>query len=236
MDIKDYAKKKIKDTIMSNSNNDKDQKSKHADTVIRNHIVWAMGASFIPLPVLDVFAVSGLQLDMIKGLCRVYDVNFSETQGKAIVTSLTSSALARIGARSLIKLVPGVGSLIGGVTLSVFNGASTYALGEVFKKHFAAGGTFLDFDTERLKKYYREKFEKGKKVAEQIKEEEESKKKKTKKVNVEDVVVEAPAETTEFVSETDVLKRLSELGDLRKQGIITDEEFEAMKKKLIDSF
>ncbi len=235
MDIKDYAKKKIKDTIMSNSNSDKDQKSKHADTVIRNHIVWAMGASFIPLPVLDVFAVSGLQLDMIKGLCRVYDVNFSETQGKAIVTSLTSSALARIGARSLIKLVPGVGSLIGGVTLSVFNGASTYALGEVFKKHFAAGGTFLDFDTERLKKYYREKFEKGKKVAEQIKEEEESKIKKTKKVNVEDVVVETPADK-EFVTETDVLKRLSELGDLRKEGIITDEEFEAMKKKLIDSF
>ncbi|KAA3623944.1 MAG: DUF697 domain-containing protein [Bacteroidetes bacterium] len=220
---------------MSNTNNDKDQKSKHADTVIKNHIVWAMGASFIPLPVVDVFAVSGLQLDMVKGLCRVYDVSFSETQGKAIVTTLTSSALARIGARSLIKLVPGVGSLIGGVTLSVFNGASTYALGEVFKKHFAAGGTFLDFDTERLKKYYREKFEKGKKVAEKIKEEEESKTKKTRKVNVEDVVVESPTEM-EDVTETDVLKRLSELGELRNQGVITDEEFEAMKKKLIDSF
>ena len=235
MDIKDFAKKKIKDTIMSNTNNDKDQKSKHADTVIRNHIVWAMGASFIPLPVIDVFAVSGLQLDMVKGLCRVYDVSFSETQGKAIVTTLTSSALARIGARSLIKLVPGVGSLIGGVTLSVFNGASTYALGEVFKKHFSAGGTFLDFDTDRLKKYYREKFEKGKKVAEQIKQEEEAKTKKTKKVNVEDVVVETPAEIGD-VTETDVLKRLSELGELHKQGVITDEEFEAMKKKLIDSF
>lgn len=235
MDIKDYAKKKIKDTIMSNTNNDKDQKSAHADTVIKNHIVWAMGASFIPLPVIDVFAVSGLQLDMIKGLCRVYDVNFSETQGKAIVTSLTSSALARIGARSLIKLVPGIGSLIGGVTLSVFNGASTYALGEVFKQHFSAGGTFLDFDTERLKKYYREKFEKGKKVAEQIKKEEESKIKKTKKINVDDVVVEAPANMDE-VAESDVLKRLSELGALKKEGIITEEEFEAMKKKLIDSF
>ncbi len=235
MDIKGFAKKKLKDTIMSNTNNDKDQKSKHADTVIKNHIVWAMGASFIPLPVVDVFAVSGLQLDMVKGLCRVYDVSFSETQGKAIVTTLTSSALARIGARSLIKLVPGVGSLIGGVTLSVFNGASTYALGEVFKKHFAAGGTFLDFDTERLKKYYREKFEKGKKVAEKIKEEEEAKTKKTRKVNVDDVVVESPKEM-EDVTETDVLKRLSELGELRKQGVITDEEFEAMKKKLIDSF
>ncbi|MCB0651537.1 MAG: DUF697 domain-containing protein [Saprospiraceae bacterium] len=221
---------------MSNTtNNDKDQKSMHADTVIKNHIVWAMGASFIPLPVIDVFAVSGLQLDMVKGLCRVYDVNFSETQGKAIVTTLTSSALARIGARSLIKLVPGIGSLIGGVTLSVFNGASTYALGEVFKKHFSAGGTFLDFDTERLKKYYREKFEKGKKVAEQIKKEEESKIKKTKKINVDDVVVEAPANMDEVV-ESDVLKRLSELGALKKEGIITDEEFEAMKKKLIDSF
>jgi uncharacterized protein (DUF697 family) len=235
MDIKDFAKKKIKDKIMSTSNNEKSQKTKHADTVIKNHIVWAMGASFIPLPVVDVFAVSGLQLDMVKGLCRVYDVNFSETQGKAIVTTLTSSALARIGARSLIKLIPGVGSLIGGVTLSVFNGASTYALGEVFKQHFSEGGTFLDFDTDRLKKYYREKFEKGKKVAEEIKTEEEGKVKKTKKVNVDEVIVESPSVIHE-VEESDVLKRLSELGELKKQGIITEEEFSAMKKKLIDSF
>ena len=142
-----------------------DERSKHAETIIRNHVVWSMGAGFIPILVADVFAVSALQLDMIRQLARVYNIDFSETRGKAIVTSLTSSALARVGAGSLVKLIPGIGSVLGGVTVSVFAGASTYALGEVFKKHFASGGTILDFDPARVKKMYQEKFEKGKKVA-----------------------------------------------------------------------
>jgi uncharacterized protein (DUF697 family) len=146
----------------------KTERNKHADTIIRNHVVWAMGAGFIPVLIADIFAVSALQLDMIRQLCKAYDVDFQQTQGKAVVTSLTSSTLARVSAGSLVKLVPGLGSILGGVTISIFAGASTYALGEVFKKHFESGGTILDFDPARLKKMYQEKFEKGKKVAEDL--------------------------------------------------------------------
>ena len=136
-----------------------------ADNIIRNHVIWSMGAGFIPVMVADIFAVSALQLDMIRQMCRVYNVDFQETQGKALVTSLTSTTLARLGAGSLVKLVPGLGSVLGGATVSAFAGASTYALGEVFKKHLESGGTILDFDPDRLRKYYKEKFEKGKTVA-----------------------------------------------------------------------
>ncbi len=138
-----------------------------ADNIIRNHVIWSMGAGFIPVMVADIFAVSALQLDMIRQMCRVYNVDFQETQGKALVTSLTSTTLARLGAGSLVKLVPGLGSVLGGATVSAFAGASTYALGEVFKKHLESGGTILDFDPDRLRKYYKEKFEKGKTVAKQ---------------------------------------------------------------------
>lgn len=236
------AGKAIKETIMSDS--PKSERSKHAETVIRNHIIWSMGASFlVPIPIADIFAVSALQLDMIRQLCRVYDVNFSETQGKAIVTSLTSSTLARAGARSLIKLVPGIGTVIGGVTVSVFNGASTFALGEVFKKHFESGGTILDFDAERLKKLYKEKFEKGKKVAEQIhrqqKEEEgkggDSDAPAPKVTKVKTTTVEKESSSAK-AEDDDVLKRLKELAQLRNDGIISEEEFLEMKKKVIQEF
>ncbi|MCP4106117.1 MAG: hypothetical protein GY749_11350 [Desulfobacteraceae bacterium] len=43
--------------------------------------------------------------------------------------------------------------------------ASTYALGKIFIQHFASGGTFLTFDPEKVKAYYAEMFEDGKKVA-----------------------------------------------------------------------
>ncbi|MBU6169745.1 MAG: DUF697 domain-containing protein [Bacteroidetes bacterium] len=196
--------------------NQDSEQSKHADTIIRNHVIWSMGAGLIPVLIADIFAVSALQLDMIRQLCKVYQINFAETQGKAIVTSLTSSTVARITAGSVAKMIPGLGSIIGGITVSVFAGASTYALGEVFKKHFSSGGTILDFDPERLKKLYKEQFEKGKKVVEEIKKREEQ-----------------SSASKSAAGENNIVSRLRELAELKEQGIITEEEFAAMKKKIL---
>ncbi|MBK7337184.1 MAG: DUF697 domain-containing protein [Saprospirales bacterium] len=212
-------------TEKETDNNSQDERGKHAETIIRNHVIWSMGAGMIPVLIADIFAVSALQLDMIRQLSRVYGVDFSETQGKAIVTSLTSSTIARVTAGSIIKVIPGLGSLLGGVTVSAFAGASTYALGEVFKKHFETGGTILDFDPARLKKVYKEKFEKGKKVVEEWRNQEKSGNFKAS----EPVVTPTP-------TSADVLAKLRELGDLKAQGVISEEEFEQMKKKLIGQF
>ncbi|MDZ4746857.1 MAG: SHOCT domain-containing protein, partial [Saprospiraceae bacterium] len=92
--------------------------------------------------------------------------------------------------------------------------------GEVFKKHFETGGTFLDFDPKRLKKMYNEKFEKGKKVAEQIKRENERKR-------------EAAEQATDARTSGNTVDKLKELAELKRDGLITEEEFAAMKKKLI---
>ena len=171
--IYDFIKKTQKKNNKKMSTEKKSNKEVQADNIIRNHVIWSMGAGFIPVLVADIFAVSALQLDMIRQMSRVYDIDFQETQGKAVVTSLTSTTLARLGAGSIVKLIPGLGSLVGGATVSAFAGASTYALGEVFKHHFASGGTILDFDPDRLRKYYKDKFEKGKTVAKEWKAEQE---------------------------------------------------------------
>jgi uncharacterized protein (DUF697 family) len=232
--IKQFATKKIKESFMSSGKSDR---AKHADTVVRNHVIWSMGASFlIPIPIADVFAVSALQLDMIRQLSRVYDIDFAETQGKAIITSLTSSTLARAGARSLIKLVPGIGTIIGGVTVSVFNGASTYALGEVFKRHFDSGGTILDFDVERLKKVYKEKFEKGKKVAKEWQaevEETEAPAPQATAPTPAPATVVPPTTSPKADAEGSIMDKLKSLAQMRDEGVITDEEFSEMKRKLI---
>lgn len=244
--ITDFATKKLKDSIM-NPNGNKDR-NRHAETIIRNHVLWAMTAGAVAPPWVDVFAVSAAQLDMIRQMSRVYDIDFAETQGKAIVFTLTSSTAARAGATGLIKLVPIAGSIVGGGISAVVNGASTYALGEVFKQHFAHGGTFLDFDTERLRKLYNEKFEKGKKVAKEWKDEALSRKKADKEAA--DKVAPVPAEVEKVVTETkvpeaeavaeatasiddDTIRKIKELAEMKAQNIITEEEFEMMKKKII---
>ena len=185
-----------------------------ADSIIKNHMIWSMGAGFIPIPIADLFAVSAIQLDMIRQLSKLYEVDFKQTEGKAIITSLTTSGIARLGARA-VKFIPGVGSILGGITLAVLSGASSYALGEVFTRHFETGGTFLDFDPGRLKKYYDEKFEKGKEVAKEIQKQQQVKEKTGNASNLVD--------------------KLKELADMKLAGLISEEEFEKLKKKIIDA-
>lgn len=192
---------------------EKSNRGESASPIIKNHMIWSMGAGFIPVPIADLFAVSAIQLDMIRQLCKVYDIDFKQTEGKAMITALTGSGLARLGARA-VKFIPGVGSILGGVTMAALSGASTYALGEVFKKHFETGGTFLDFDPERLRKYYNEKFEKGKEVADELRKKQEN------------IAKSADANTA--------MEKLKELVEMKTAGLLTDEEFEAMKKKIIE--
>jgi len=196
------------------------------EKIIRTHMVWSMGAGLIPFPLADLFAVGTVQLDLIRKLCKIYEVDFKEEEGKAIITSLTTSMLAKVGARTAIKLIPGIGSIIGGVTMSILSGASTYAVGHAFRTHFEKGGTILDIDLSRLKKEYRKKFEKGKEEAKRYREETdigspESSEQKASKVIPSNTAVD------------DAVQRLKDLGELRREGIITDDEFERMKKKFI---
>lgn len=245
---------------------DNEKRKKKANSIVRNHIIWSMGTGLIPIPVLDFFAVSAVQLDMVRQLSKLYGVDFKETEGKAVITSLTGSGLAQLGARAAMKLIPGVGTVIGGVTMSVLSGASTYALGEIFKEHFETGGTFLDFDPGRLRKYYQEKFEKGKQVARDIREEEERKKKEGKssggfkvrenqpepEENLEEehalfedentskneapVQEEKATDNGEISQQDKIVTKIKELANLRDNGILTEEEFQLMKAKVLEKF
>lgn len=218
--------------------------SEKADSIIQNHMIWSMGAGLIPIPIADFFAVSAIQLDMIRQLAKVYDIDFSEQAGKASITSLTSSGLARLGARA-VKFIPGVGTILGGITMSVLSGASSYALGQVFRKHFESGGTFLDFEPSRVKKFYDEQFEKGKVIAKDI-DEETVQEKKEEIQEVESTAVtkiekkEKPAEKTKakkikdpIPDENDPISKILKLQDMKEKGIITDKEFKALKKEII---
>lgn len=186
--------------------------SKQADTIIRNSVVFASGAGLIPIPIADFMAVTAVQLEMIRRLSKLYNVDFRETEGKAAIMALTSSGLARLGGRMLAKMIPVVGSIVGGVAVSALSGATTYAVGEVFKRHFTKGGSFLDFDWASFKNFYNEKFEKGKAYASKIK----------KESNNNGGAANANKE------HLDALERLFEM---KSSGAISEEEYEKLKNE-----
>ena len=52
-------------------------RTRNANSAIKNYMTWSMGAGFIPVP--DLSAVSVIQSDMMRQLCKVYDIIFKET-------------------------------------------------------------------------------------------------------------------------------------------------------------
>jgi uncharacterized protein (DUF697 family) len=124
-----------------------------ADKVIGSHVVWALGGGLIPMPLFDIAAVTAIQMDMLKQLADVYGVEFSSWTGKSFVSALTGSTFARIGA-SLIKAVPEIGTVIGGISMSAMSGASTYAVGQVAKSVFGSQGGIMEVNMQWAKDAY----------------------------------------------------------------------------------
>jgi uncharacterized protein (DUF697 family) len=182
--------------------------AEQANEVVRNHVLWSLGAGLVPVPVLDVAAVTAVQVDMIQALAKQYGVPYNENQGKTILSALAGSTLARLGA-SAVKAIPVVGTVIGGASMAVLSGASTYAAGLVFIKHFEDGGTLDSFSASAYKTLYNELLKEGRVVAGRMQQQQQA----------------APAQ--------DAYARLEKLQKLRERGIITAEEFETKKAELL---
>jgi len=193
--------------------------SETASGIINKHMYWSVATGMIPIPIIDVAAVTAIQLDMLKQLSRHYDSDYSEVQGKSWIGSLTtntmSSLLVRAGV-SAIKTIPVVGTAIGVTSMAILSGASTYAIGHVFVRHFEAGGTMVNFDTDKYKIYYVQKMNEGKLYAKNF----------TKKFKRE--VKKDEKKSTSI--------RLEELAKMHKAGLITDEEQLELRKNILSDF
>lgn len=131
-------------------------KERNAEKIISTHVLWSLGAGLMPLPLFDIVAVTAIQVDMLNQLADEYDADFSDSTGKAFVAALTGVTFARIGA-SILKVIPGVGSVIGGLSMSAMSGASTYAVGHVAKEYFATGADLSNVDVDKAKEAYSQK-------------------------------------------------------------------------------
>ena len=144
-------------------------KAQQAEKIMHDHLPWAMGAGLIPVPLVDLATITGIQLKMIAKISRVYGVPFAENRAKSIIAallgSLGSSSIAVGTLGSMVKSIPGFGTWLGAATMPVASGAFTYAIGKVFIQHFESGGTFLSLDATGAKGYFQEMVKEGKAVA-----------------------------------------------------------------------
>lgn len=140
-----------------------------AENEIKTYVIASVAASVVPIPVFDIAAVAAIQLRMIKKLSELYDRPFSESAVRNVVTALGGGVLGfgagAAVAVSLTKFVPGIGWMLGMISLPVVAGATTYAIGRVFVRHYEEGGSVFDLRADTMRGYYQQQFEKGKAVA-----------------------------------------------------------------------
>lgn len=135
-----------------------------AHNSVKNYTMGAMTVGLVPAPLIDMAALSAIQLKMVHSAANSYGVPFSKNIAKSIIGSLLGSSIAvtlAMPVASFIKVVPILGQSAGTISTALIGAASTYAIGKIFVEHFESGGTFLDFDEEKAKNHFKELYEEG---------------------------------------------------------------------------
>ncbi len=155
------------ETEKNSSSMTPEERKEWTERVIKNYAYGSFAVGLVPLPLIDLVALTALQLKLIHRLSTFYGLPFSEERGKKIISSLVGASVPLGLTRavcSVFKIVPIIGLTASVVAMSGLSAASTYAIGKVFAVHFESGGTFLNLDPARVKDYYQEQLKKGKTV------------------------------------------------------------------------
>ncbi|HVS38034.1 MAG TPA: DUF697 domain-containing protein [Gemmataceae bacterium] len=120
----------------------------------------AASAGAVPIPVLDLVLLSGVQSRMIYHLARHYGQpmtakGFLEIAGGAGLGVLARQA-TRMTVVELLKMIPIVGSLAGAVAGGALAWASTYALGKAFCYYYRRVHQGHVPQSDDLKQYYKD--------------------------------------------------------------------------------
>lgn len=111
-------------------------KKRVAQGIIATAVASTFGEGFVPIPFSDALLLVPTQVGMIAGITAVFGLDIS----KSILTSFVSATIGGAGATvlgktivsNLLKLIPGVGSVAGGMISGSTAGLLTTALGEAY--------------------------------------------------------------------------------------------------------
>jgi len=145
-------------------------RNSEAQNIVKNNVMTSMASGLIPVPLFDMITLTNIQFHMIQTLAEHYEVPVDNIN-RSLITSLISGSLpaaSMLSLGSIIKSIPGIGTLAGSGSVLILSGATSYAVGQVFIKHFEEGGTLQDFNPSKAKKYFSDEFKKGKEIAREL--------------------------------------------------------------------
>lgn len=116
--------------------------------------VSAAAGAVIHSPLLDVAALGGVHVSLIRDLTRHYGGEFSEQAARGIVVAIGASVIpgtiGTIAGHKALGLLPFITPGAGLLVMSASSAATSYAVGSIFVRHFETGGTLASFNVASL--------------------------------------------------------------------------------------
>lgn len=128
----------LQDTLQNIQKASLESKKKASQAVIATAVAGSFGEGFAPIPFSDAALMIPTQVGMIAGITVIFGLDVN----KSFLTSFVSATIGSAGATvlgktvvsNLLKLIPGVGTVTGGLISATTAGLLTTALGEAYLK------------------------------------------------------------------------------------------------------
>ena len=149
---------------------DYDRKAEEARKYITAAAGSAAAAAATPIPFSDATLLVPIQLGMMARIAQLYKIRFERAALMAVVSATAATQVGRAAFTGLLKMVPGAGTIVGGVIGAGVASTFTYAMGQawltvcqrVVRGTLGSGG---GVDNDQLRDAFLEEFRKRLKVS-----------------------------------------------------------------------
>lgn len=126
-----------------------------ARALVRENAVMCAAVSFVPNPIANSLAITGVQLKMLSDLSKLYGVPFSQDLVRSLLTATAGGVINFILARNpvtrgvrdfLMATVPLIALPLRFLAGPAFIAGYTLVLGNSFIRHYECGGSYLNFN------------------------------------------------------------------------------------------
>ena len=126
-----------------------------ARSLVRENAVMCAAVSFVPNPIANSLAITGVQLKMLSDLSKLYGVPFSQDLVRSLLTATAGGVINFILARNpvtrgvrdfLMATVPLIALPLRFLAGPAFIAGYTLVLGNSFIRHYEGGGSYLNFN------------------------------------------------------------------------------------------
>lgn len=165
----------LQDTLQNVQKASLESKKKHSQAAVVTAVAAAFGEGFAPIPFSDAAVLIPTQVAMIASITTIFGMEVN----KSVLTGFVSSTLGTAGATvlgktivsNLIKLIPGVGTVVGGLISGSTASLLTTALGEayiilmemIYKGELKAEDLYSDDGKDTISKIFKNELKKDRK-------------------------------------------------------------------------